>query len=269
MSGLGRAAQVYALHDLPVFPVEPRGKRPLVEHGLHDASTNSGVIACWWSRWPAANIGLPTGAVSGLVVIDVDSEEGYEALLGLQRSHGAPLRTTWVRTPREGWHGYLLHHGEHVPNSAGKLAPGLDIRGDGGYVVAPPSVGANGARYRRRERAPIAPMPPWLLCLLRPGPAVQPPRPATVASAGYGAAALRSEAEAVAHTAPGQRNLRLFIAAARMGELVGAGLLTQVEVETVLGAAALAVGLTQREAEATISSGLRHGRAQPRRVGRP
>ena len=112
-------------------------------------------------------------------------------------------------------------------------------------------------------------MPPWLLCLLRPGPAVQPPRPATVASAGYGAAALRSEAEAVADTAPGQRNLRLFIAAARMGELVGAGLLTQVEVETVLGAAALAVGPTQREAEATISSGLRHGRAQPRRVGRP
>ncbi len=71
------AALVYALElGWPVFPTEPKGKAPLTQHGLHDATTDEGQIRKWWSRWTAANVALASGAASGVVVIDADGEEG-------------------------------------------------------------------------------------------------------------------------------------------------------------------------------------------------
>lgn len=157
----------YAGQGRPVFPCEPAGKRPLVRRGLHDATTEHAAIERWWARWPEANIGLRTGAVSGLIVLDVDGDEGHESLRELEREHGELPRTASVVTPRGGAHYYLSHPGGNVPNSAGMLGPGLDVRGDGGYVVAPPSLGPQGRRYEPDERAPLAPTPLWLLKRLR------------------------------------------------------------------------------------------------------
>lgn len=93
----------------------------------------------WFKRWPKANIGIVTGQVSGLVVIDVDSEEGGRALEKLLPDS---LVTPIATTPRDGRHYYFRHPGGVVGNRAG-LFPGVDIRADGGYIMAPPS--RNGA----------------------------------------------------------------------------------------------------------------------------
>ncbi len=100
-------------------------------------------------------------------MLDVDGEEGAASLRALEREHGFLPRTASVVTPRGGSHFYFRHPGVNVPNDAGKLGVGLDVRGENGYIAAPPSVGVNGRRYEPDERAPLAEMPGWLLELLR------------------------------------------------------------------------------------------------------
>lgn len=160
-----QAALRYAGRGLPVFPCERRGKRPRTANGLLDASTDAGQIERWWRANGNANVAVVTGPASGLLVIDVDGDDGAEALRGLEREHGPLPRTTSVVTPRGGAHYYLRYptgRGE-IRNSAGLLGPGLDVRGAGGYVLMPPSQGANGRRYEPDERAPLAEPPGWLL----------------------------------------------------------------------------------------------------------
>ena len=125
------------------------GKHPirrLVPHGLHHASHRPEQVEEWWRLCPHANVGVRTGAASGILVLDVDGEAGRLALRGLVAHHGL-FDTRWARTG-SGWHAYFAHPGGTVPNSAGRLGAGLDIRADGGYVVAPPSLHASGSRYR-------------------------------------------------------------------------------------------------------------------------
>ena len=164
MSELAQAAIAYAQRGWPVFPCQPRAKVPLTTHGLHDATTDPEKVAAWWKRCPDANIAMPTGRQTGpgIVVVDVDGDDGYASLRELEREHGELPRTASVKTPRGGEHYYLCHPGAHVPNSAGALGAGIDVRGDGGYVLAPPSVGANGHAYEPDEQAPIQPPPGWL-----------------------------------------------------------------------------------------------------------
>lgn len=122
------------------------GKHPCVKGGFKVATTDSRQIEEWWRKWPGANIGIATGVVSGLVVPDIDGEEGLALLKSLVARHGPLPRTPTVKTAR-GWHFYfaLPASGVSIPCSAGG---GLDVRGDGGYVVAPPSVHASGHVYR-------------------------------------------------------------------------------------------------------------------------
>ncbi|MDX6727008.1 MAG: hypothetical protein QOK49_1813 [Baekduia sp.] len=157
------AALAHAGQGYPVFPVAA-DKRPLTKHGLNDASTEPEQLTVWWACWPKANIGMVTGVRSGVVVIDVDPRHGGDdALHDLERDHGA-LPVTWsVRTPSGGQHFYLAHPGISVANSVGALGPGLDVRGDGGYVVVPPSLGPRGRRYEPDDDAPAARVPGWLL----------------------------------------------------------------------------------------------------------
>ena len=118
-----------------MFPCE--GKRPLTEHGFKDATTDPRRIHMWWSRWPQANIGMPTGERSGVFVLDVDD---LGALAELEAQIGK-LPATWtVRTPSGGLHLYFQHV-EGVTNSPGGLPNGIDVRGQGGYVLVPPSSG--------------------------------------------------------------------------------------------------------------------------------
>lgn len=177
ISALGSAAARYAARGVAVFPVEPRGKRPRTRRGFLDASIDPRQVERWWRADGNANVGIATGRRSGLVVLDVDGDPGAESLADLERQHGALPRTASVVTPRGGQHYWFKHPGAEVPCSAGRLGPGLDVRGDGGYVLAPPSVGVNGRRYEPDERSPLAEMPKWLLDLTAE-PKVSKPTPA-------------------------------------------------------------------------------------------
>ena len=164
-----RAALAYARRGVPVFPCEPGGKAPLTYNGFWDATTDSRRIGIWWGRWPGANIGVPTGERSGLLVLDVDPRDGGpESLAGLERTAGPLPKTARARTGGGGMHVFFRYPaGEGVRNSTGRLGPGLDVRGEGGYVVVPPSrtLGA----YEWLDRAPLA-GPAWLLGCLREQP---------------------------------------------------------------------------------------------------
>jgi len=122
--------------------------------------------------WPEANIGVCTGAVSGLVVLDVDAPKGgVESLVGLEQSYHSLPETVQQLTGR-GQHYVFAHPGAHVKNGVQTLGPGLDIRGDGGYIIAAPSLHETGRRYAWEivhdpEDVALAPMPNWLLALCR------------------------------------------------------------------------------------------------------
>ena len=166
MSEILKAALRYAARAWPVLPCLAEGKVPLTPHGFNDATVEPARIREWWERWPRANVGVRTGGLSGIVVLDVDGDDGMESLRAIEREYEPLPLTASVVTPRGGSHFYLAHPGVAIPSSAGKLGASLDVRGEGGYVIAPPSVGAGGRRYEPDERAPFAPMPGWLLELL-------------------------------------------------------------------------------------------------------
>jgi hypothetical protein len=138
---LPKAALTYARRGVPVFPCEPGAKRPLTRNGHWDATTDPRVIERWWKRWPSANVGVPTGKKSGVAVLDVDVDDGGpESLARLERV-GVPVpKTARARTGGGGIHVFFRYpRGTEIRNSAGLLGPGLDVRGEGGYVVVPPS----------------------------------------------------------------------------------------------------------------------------------
>ena len=159
------AALDLARRGLAVFPCQPRGKEPACSNGLLAATTDLARITLWWESIPDLNIGIATGAVSGVFVLDVDGTEGEQSLRQLEQSNGA-LPPTVEAITGKGRHCYF-RIGEHgaVRNSASQIAPGLDIRGDGGYVIAPPSIHPSGRPYAwsvDTERD-FADAPDWLL----------------------------------------------------------------------------------------------------------
>jgi hypothetical protein len=269
------AALAYARHGIPVLPVhtpdpgggcscdrgvrcERSGKHPRLRHGLTEASTDPRLIEMWWSRWPAANVGLRTGVT--MDVADIDSAEGWH---GLRHLLGGSLPPgPRVRTGSGGWHLWFrpLGFGNRV-----RLLPGLDWRGVGGYVVAPPSRHASGADYRwvRRPGDDLPAGPPALLALIE-GPVPGPPTHRPIAHPDrYGQAALAAEADRVATAPVGARNDTLNRAAFALGRLVGAGLLDQGDVIRELDAAARRAGLGRVETRRTLRSGLTAGRRAP------
>ena len=161
------------------------GKHPRVRNGSKDASRDPTVIREWWRRWPDANVGIATGPGSGLLVLDVDGKQGEQSLIDLAQ-HGNVLPDTYtVRTGSGGQHlCFLWPEGADVRNSARKIAPGLDIRGLGGLVAAPPSQHKSGRRYEVNESATDpAPCPEWLLSLIREPKAAQTTQSAPAAGA--------------------------------------------------------------------------------------
>lgn len=282
------AALSYAARGWPVFPCHTAGpggacscrapacpspgKHPRVPGGLRAATTDPSTIAAWWTRWPAANVAIRTGTVSGLVVIDVDPPHGGDVTLqGLVARHGALPASAAVRTGSGGVHFYLAHPGGQIPNDNGnRLGPGIDVRGDGGYVIAPPSRHRSGAAYRwTAPPGVLPPVPEWMLDQLRPlvRPSLPPTAPPDIRPGRIGAwstAALHGEAARVKAAAVGQRNDTLNRAAFALGQLVGAGALDASDVEACLLAAATGTGLGEREARRTIASGLVAGTRHPR-----
>jgi Bifunctional DNA primase/polymerase, N-terminal len=282
-ANLPAAALRYAAAGWPVLPLHtpdhsgrcscgrarcPKpGKHPRTRHGLHRASADPAQIRAWWRAWPDANVGIATGR---LVVVDVDSDRAHGALATLERLH-EPLPPTLTAASGRGAHLYF-RAGEHrIANSAGRLGAGVDVRGRGGYIVAPPSLHADGHRYRWSARHPPAPLPSWLGELLTvtaspPRRSPLPDLPHSDSRRRYLAAAVRSEVAGVAAARPGTRNHTLNRAAFRLGQLAAAGHASLDELTGPLLAAALTTGLTEAESLATINSGLTAGQRHPRRT---
>ena len=259
---LGAALELSKL--APVFPC--KGKRPLTDHGYKDASTDASTIGQAWTRNPDANVGLVTGS---LIVVDVDGPEGAKSLEALEAQH-EPLAPTLSASTGRGVHRYYrCPEGVTIGNSAGKLGVGLDVRGKGGYVIAPPSVHASGKRYEWiAEGVPIAELPEWIAELLKPRERQQGDvvaiRPTGDADQRYALSALESEAQSVRVAPDGTRNHTLNTAAYNLGQLVANGSITESEVVEQLTAAAQAASLPDHEIERTLSSGLKAGLLNPR-----
>jgi hypothetical protein len=270
------AALFYARHGIPVLPVhtpaagggcscgrsscDRPGKHPRLRHGLTEASTDPRRIEMWWARWPDANVGLRTGV--RMDVADVDSAEGRH---GLRHALGGAMPDgPAVRTGSGGWHFWFrtTGYGNRV-----RLLPGVDWRGAGGYVVAPPSRHARGTDYVwvRPPRAALPEAPDVLLDLIAgPPPAHAAGGPVAIAHPDrYAEAALEAETDRVARAPVGTRNDTLNRAAFALGRLVGAGLLDAREVAAELEAAARYAGLGRAETRRTIRSGMTAGRRQP------
>jgi hypothetical protein len=167
-----RAALRYASMGFSVFPCEPRGKEPRTRHGCKDATREPDQIRKWWTRCPESNVAIATGAISGMLVLDIDPRHGGDdSLATLEASFGKLPGTPTVLTGGGGLHIYFRHPGIEIPNSAGRISPGIDVRGDGGYVIAPPSVHDSGNLYHwevssRIDELTIADAPQGLLDLV-------------------------------------------------------------------------------------------------------
>jgi len=163
------AALGYLRRGWSAIPIERRGKRPLVAWlEFQDHAATPAQVEEWFARWPQANVGIVTGRVSGLAVLDVDpAHGGADSLVRLEAAHGPLPATVEALTGGGGRHLYFAHPGGRIGNRVG-LYPGIDLRGDGGCVVAPPSVHPTGRRYvwaagRAPDAARLAPLPQWLL----------------------------------------------------------------------------------------------------------
>ncbi len=267
-----RAALCYAARGWRVFPLRPGGKVPLTASGFHDATTDPASLRAWWARHERANIGVATGAASGLWVLDVDRHgaDGVAALAALESARGALPATLLQQTPSGGHHRFFrAGDGLAIRNSAGRIAPGIDVRGEGGYVAVAPSLGLAGTAYRWAERADpaaaLAAAPDWLVELARPEARLPEGRDLQQADR-YVEAAFVGILTELSRAREGGRNDALNRAAFAMGQFVGAHLLGRGRCEAALHGAALALGLAESEVARTVESGLAAGIAMPRPV---
>lgn len=265
MNGRAAAAEA-ARRGCAVFPCRPGDKRPAVPDWEHRACADPELVARYWPG-PRYNIGIAPGR-SGMVVIDLDPPDGRAQLEALGREIPATFAVTTSRPG--GLHLYFAAPpGRAIRNSAGKIAPHVDVRGAGGYVIGPGSV-VGGRAYRITKDCPPALLPAWLADLAAPPPAPAAPRPVVPLrpADGYAAAAVRAEIRILADAPPGTRNHELNRSAFNLGQLVAAGMLDEDQVRAALLLAAERNGLLaddgQRQTEATIRSGLRAGMANPR-----
>lgn len=303
------AALGYARWGVPVFPVAPVdpasgtcgcregpgceqvGKHPLVRWA-DQATTDEAQIRSWWSWKPDANVGVPTGARSGLVVVDIDRHHGgLETRAELEAARFVFPPTLAARTRAGGWHFFYQAPGDRrVPNTTGALAgvgetPGIDVRGDGGYVIVAPSArpidpdpGTGAARLGRyvwvAGDRPVAPAPTWVVIAKKrptPTPAPAPARTPVGERPGRdpykrAAAALTGEVARVTASGGQGRNNALFQAAANCFEIVNTGYLSEAQVRSELTAAASSVGLGETEIRHTLDAQWRR-KAGVRREG--
>ncbi|WP_441280137.1 bifunctional DNA primase/polymerase [Bradyrhizobium sp. 63_E2_N1_3] len=245
-----------------VFPCKPENKRPHTSNGFKAASVFPHVIQRWWSDWPDALVGMPTGERTNCWVLDVDPRHGGD--VGLASLPPLPLTRT-VRTRSGGQHLYWRRVAG-LGNSPGRLPPGLDVRGDGrGYVIA-----AGNPGYTLERDLPPTEAPEWLLAMVRPPPYV--PRPSQPyqpqSHDAYVTSAVQSELDSLSRCPAGSRGYQLNTSSFRLGTLIGAGALDRADAEQGLLDAAHGCGLLavdgERACRAVIKRGLDAGTRQPR-----
>jgi hypothetical protein len=281
MSRMLRVALIYADLGWPVLPCVPRDKRPMTNHGLKDATTDHEQIREWWGRTPDANLAIATGVAFDVLDIDELYRDDDGNVIGTPLDKwlpdDAPILVGPTVATGKGAHLYLAPTG--LGNRAG-VVPGVDWRGSGGYVVAPPSIHPNGATYRFERgssdpeygvAAPLVAPPSWLYELIAPKPLQ--PRTVSVSNGpgrknldSWARTALEAECGRVSLAADGTRNHQLNASAFSLGQIVAGGGLDVNEVIDNLLVAASRAGLDEGESRRTIASGLDSGSKQPRSV---
>lgn len=275
MSGswpLSAAAREFAAAGVPVFPCAPFGKQPATEHGFHDATIDLDQIEAWWRKSPGANIGVPTGAASGAVVVDVDVDVHgpVDGRASFDRAHRAGLVDGWellVRTPTGGMHAYYPATPDTEQRSWQAARAGIDFRGDGGYIIVPPST-------RSIEGTTVG----YGVETINTGPASTldarrlrdflDPRPSASRATSPGLdrnvnVDVSRLAAWVAARGEGERNRGLFWAACRLAE----NNVPATDALDVLTAAAGHAGLGDREIATTVRSAYRTVHPAPARRG--
>lgn len=159
-----QTALALAQKGMAIFPCLPRQKQPATPNGFKNATKDLTMVRHWWGLEPAYNVAIATGAVSGVFIVDIDGIDAESELRKLEAQHGALPPTVEAITAR-GRHLYLKMPDTPVRNSASMVAPGIDVRGDGGYVLAPPSIHPSGRAYSWSvdSGGAIAAAPGWLL----------------------------------------------------------------------------------------------------------
>jgi len=259
------AAYRYAEAGIPVFPCVTGGKRPLTKRGFHEASAEPRQVARWWARWPRANIGMPTGQISGLEVVDVDVHGAIRGFAAFELARREGLTDRWaafIRTPSGGVHAYYPADPELVQPSWQVARAGIDFRGSGGYVIVPPSIivadaGPSAYALIGSGRGDAVPVDARALRqFLDPRPAR--PMPVIPVERTDGVDVERI-ARWVGMRGEGERNRGLFWASCR---LIEAGIPPD-RVRAALGPAAERAGLPAPEIETTIRSAHRVARGAP------
>lgn len=258
------------------------GKHPRITGWRELRTPDETKIVEWWRRWPNANIGLVTGPASGFWCLDVDPKNGGDAALAEidpTRSLGQPD----VRTPSGGSHYLFELPGDFlVTDRRGKLPKGIDVRGDGGQIVAPPSTRGDGEYVAVREGLDLRKPPEWLLDLIRPVGVVSretPPDDADridagevaatvevsdVALSAYVRGAVEAEVQRVLDAGEGDRNNALNTAAFSLATMVPHGAITEDAIRDALALAAEAIGLGSHEIAKTLDSAITAGFRKPR-----
>jgi Bifunctional DNA primase/polymerase, N-terminal len=251
-------ALAYERHGLSVAPAPVVGKRALVRwRPWQQTRPDPDQLRIWWRRWPKANVAIICGRISDLVVVDIDpAHGGLGTLAAMEIDHQLLDRSATVLTPSGGRHYWFRHPGGRLSNSnkaiRDRYGAGVDIRGDGGLVLAPPSVRLTGAyRWRVGGPATIPPIPGWLVELLRPRPAER-RRVETHGAPTTGR--LAGLERQVRNATEGNRNQMLYWAGCRLREM-GA----PKDWAEALEQAAVDAGLSRSEASGTLTSAL--GRA--------
>jgi hypothetical protein len=235
---------------------DPAGCGCLTCHGFHAATLDSARLAAMLAAVPRGLLAIRTGTVAGLAVVDIDPRNGGH----LDPALMAP--TAAVATGGGGWHLYYRHPGglllAALPGRAG-----IDIKADGGYVVAPPSVHpGTGRAYRWAGHRAIAEMPPALAAALAPPPAGAAPLSRPVPAPGAGGissppALLAAHLRAVEDAPEGRRRVTLYGAARGIARMVTAGALAEADARAALTAAGLAAAQTERDIRAAIEGAFR------------
>ena len=253
----------YALNlarRVPVFPCNDK-KEPTCRRGFHAAERDAEAVKALWHRSPGPLIGVPTGPASGFDVLDIDPRHGGDVWLELNREALPPTRTHQTRS---GGQHFLFRHAPGVRNTEAKLAPGVDTRGEGGYIVWWPSFGGSVLCAE-----PLADWPRWLLAELLPKPA-NPTAPATriqISGDTQARRFMQRQIDRVSSAPPGGRHYALRSAAYTIGGLLGPEIQKSEAALALLSAVRAAGGdkVNDDNAKATIESGLDKGAGFPLR----
>jgi hypothetical protein len=221
-------------------------KRPACKHGFHDAETDPSALRSLWARSPGELIGVSTGEASGFDVLDIDVK--HQDALAWCAANRERFPNTRTHKTRSGGLHLLFRHAHGLRCSAGRIARGIDVRANGGYIIWWPATGLPVLRA-----APLADWPDWLLHdLVR---SLDSPPPARIVIPDTHA--LAQLVRLVASAPEGERNNLTFWAACRAGEMVGSGLLDPETAIGIITEAGVCAGLAPAEAERTARSGIR------------